>query len=66
MELMLRLGADDYNEAMVCAAENGYCEIVELMLEKGADDYTEAMRYAAMGGHLDIVDFIQRWKTAHS
>ena len=58
VELMLTLGADDYDWAMSSAAEGGHLKIVKLMLTRNADDYNTAMSSAAGGGHMEVVELM--------
>ncbi len=74
IELMLDLGADDYNRAMAFAAKGGRMDIVNFFLNKGviiddltldaprahfrAYDYNRAMVSAAGEGRMDIVQFM--------
>ena len=54
VRLLLDRGPDNYNEAMVDAAD-GHENIARLMLNRNADDFNWATTYAAEGGHENIV-----------
>ena len=58
VDMMLALGADDYDGAMAYAADGGHIKIIQLMLDLGATDYDRAMAYAAGRGHIKIVQLM--------
>ena len=55
VNLMVKLGAEDFDIALVEAARGGHTRVVRRMIELGADDFDEAMISVAEGGHLNIV-----------
>ena len=55
VNLMVKLGAEDFDIALVEAARGGHTRVVRRMIELGADDFDEAMISAAEGGRLNIV-----------
>jgi hypothetical protein len=61
VELMLELGASDYNWTMTAAALEGHKEIVERMLQLGANAYNSAMTVAVREGHDEIVALIKSY-----
>ena len=57
VELMIRQGADDWNEGLHWACKGGHKEIVELLIEKGADGWNWGLYGACRGGHKELVEF---------
>jgi ankyrin repeat protein len=57
---MLQLGAFDFNEALIKAAEGGHMEFVQEMIRLGANNFNRAMNAADKYGHMDIVREITR------
>ena len=55
VNLMLDLGANDYDWTMRFAARGGHMDIVKLMISLGVNNNILAMIWAAEGGHMDIV-----------
>lgn len=55
VKLMLDLGANNYNKAIIEAAYYGWGDIVKLMLEKGANNYDTALSYAIKGDDFDVI-----------
>lgn len=58
VELMLRLGATNYNRSLASAAEGGHALLAKLMLDLGARDLNTAQRIAASGGHAEVVSLL--------
>ena len=48
-------GAEDFDEAMKCAASKGHIEIVKPCKDWGATDFDDAVLRAALKGHIEIV-----------
>lgn len=55
VKMMLSLGANYYNGALINASLGGHNEIVDMMLSLGANNYDGALNHASYGGHIDIV-----------
>lgn len=55
IEIMLGLGANDYNSALVNAADGNQMEIIEWMLTLGATNYNGALNGAAFHAHLNVI-----------
>ncbi len=55
VSFLLKYGANDYNNIMICAIEGNQIDIVKLMINLGADEYDRGMIEAARNGYLDIV-----------
>ena len=49
---------NDFNEAMVHAAKEGYIDIVHLMIDHGADSFNVAMVWSRKVGHVDIANLM--------
>ena len=58
VQLMIDLGADNIDDAMINAVCDGHIDIVQLMLENGAIEIDWAMGCAASGGDVNIVQLM--------
>jgi len=51
------------DDLLICAAENGYLEVVKYLVENGVDintDDDEALRYAAEDGYIEVVKYLHK------
>ena len=55
IEIMLKLGANEYNSTLVSAADGNQIEIIDWMLELGATNYNGALNSAAFRAHLNVI-----------
>jgi ankyrin repeat protein len=53
-KLMIKHGADNFNNGLNWACRNGHLELVNLVIEHGADDFNQGLIAACMGGHLEL------------
>jgi hypothetical protein len=60
VEMMVELGATNFNEVLVSAARSGHWDIVKRMVELGATNFFSARGMADMAGRRDIVELIER------
>ena len=66
IDLMLSLGATDYNSSMAGAAASGHIDIVDKMLKLGANNYQSAINEATFINRSDIVSLIQSYCEIHT
>lgn len=57
IELLISLGANDWNGAMCCAAENGDLVMIEYFIARGANYWNYGMESAILGDHLEIIEY---------
>ena len=53
-KLMIKKGADDWDDGLFEACYGGYMKIVKLMIKNGANDFNQGLKAACYGGHKDI------------
>ena len=58
VHLMIKNGANDWNQGLHYACLNGHIDIVNLMIEKGANDWNNGLWNACENGHIDIVNLM--------
>jgi ankyrin repeat protein len=57
VKLLISLGANGYNDALMKAAKGGHKEIIHFLIQKGANYWNHAMCRAARYGYKDLIDF---------
>ena len=55
VSFLLKYGANDYNNIMICAIEGNQIDIVKLMIDHGADNFNDGMLAAAFVGDPEIL-----------
>jgi len=58
MDLALRNGAQNKNEALKTSAEHGNMNAIKLLIRFGADDVGGAMYWAALRGHRVLLEYL--------
>lgn len=60
VKYFIEKGADEFDWAMVYAAENNIMDLVQLMINIGVytDDLNKALPHAALNNHLEMVQFL--------
>ena len=58
VNFIIEQGADDWNEGLRYACEEGHLDLAMLMIERGADNWTDGLHNACEGGHLDLVNLM--------
>lgn len=59
----IKAGANNYNDSMYVASENGHIDIVRLLLRAGANltGIRDAIEIAEDNGHFNIVNLLRRY-----
>lgn len=60
IDLLISLGATDFNKAMVKAAVKGHVEVVKFMIQKGSNNFTEVLNHVVITKNIEIVIMILR------
>ena len=58
VNLMISLGANDWNGGLSGACIGGHLELAKLMISHGANDWNWGLRGACGGGHLELVNLM--------
>lgn len=58
VKLMIKHGANDWNQGLHEACYSGCIEIVELMIKHGANDFNEGLCKACLKGHMEIAELV--------
>lgn len=54
-KLLIKNGANNFEEGLCYAAKHGHCAIVDLMIERGAKNIWQAMHYAFVTKNLNVM-----------
>lgn len=57
MNLYIRKGAHNYEDALYSAALAGRKDIINFLIQKGASDWQRGLHAATEGGHKELIDF---------
>lgn len=58
VELLIKMGAKNFNFGLISAAGHNQSELTELLIEKGADDLDHGLAWGCTAGHKDICNLI--------